>query len=191
MFESLWFELKHRFVFCCKCSCAVCCPCRSLLAWLHVPKFRIRMNARTIILTSFFHSSNQRSMLASSEHRARCRTNRAGEFLLAALSCSALFLTRLLGSRARSAFQPGGAARLGCSTITFFCLNREKFVWVLKKIYRNLPFHHYEVVIARYSGHCSAFLPAGLLGPLARSVNYRSMLARSVCSLGYIGDSSM
>ena len=85
----------------------------------------------------------------------------------------------------------GGCCSAWVLDYNFFLPKSEKFVWVLKKIYRNLPFHHYEVVIARYSGHCSAFLPAGLLGPLARSVNYRSMLARSVCSLGYIGDSSM
>ena len=66
----------------------------------------------------------QRSMLAISEHRARCRTNRASEFLLAA---------RLLGSRARSAYQPGGCCSAWVLDYNCFFPKSEKFVWVLKK----------------------------------------------------------
>ena len=107
-------------------------------------------------------------MLAISEHRARCRTNRAGESLLAARSCSALFLPRLLGSRARSAYQPGGCCSAWVLDYNCFFPKSEKFVWVLKKC---IGMYHppFRVGIARYSGHCSAFLQAGLLGPLARS----------------------
>jgi len=62
-------------------------------------------------------------MLAISEHRARCRTNRASEFLLAA---------RLLGSRARSAYQPGGCCSAWVLDYNCFFPKSEKFVWVLE-----------------------------------------------------------